>query len=96
MERYYNAGERPSEILTSEPHLAYREPVRLGTEFRMRELYQETLGVSNLTSRLDTVHLLMRHRNYLDVYFKDYRYFNERNIRHYPFTFGDLARDVMI
>lgn len=82
-------------MLKEEPHLAYRDKKRIITQFAMRELYQETLGETNFTTKYDAVHLLMRHRSYLDMHFKVYRYFNERNIRHYPFSFGDLARDVM-
>lgn len=45
--------------------------------------------------RMDTVHLLANHRWYLDPHFDHYRSFNERNVAHYPFTFGEMARLVM-
>ena len=80
--------------MRNESHLAYREEKRLATQFVIHELYQEKLLESNIV-KYDAVHLLVRHRNYLDMFFKDYRYFNERNILHYPFAFGDMARDVM-
>ena len=44
---------------------------------------------------LDSVHLLINHRFYLDLHFKTYRYFNEHNIQHYPFVFGKMARRVL-
>lgn len=68
---------------------------RLGTHFLIRELYQEKLWSSDFSVNYDVAHLLVRHRSYLDMYFKDYRYFNERNVMHYPFTFGDMARTVL-
>lgn len=61
----------------------------------MRELYQEKSDEYDWRQKLDTVHLLINHRTYLDMYFRFYRYFNERNILHYPFNFGDMARLVM-
>lgn len=45
--------------------------------------------------QMDTVHLLTNHRWYLDPNFDRYRTFNERNVLHYPYTFGEMARRVM-
>lgn len=60
----------------------------------MQGLYQN-LTWTTWDADIDTIHLLINHRHYLDVYFKDYRYFNERNIQHYPFVFGSMVRRVL-
>lgn len=77
------------------PELVHRVEHRFGTEFLMREIYQLTNQSYQWRKELDTIHLLINHRSYLDVYFKDYHYFNERNIVHYPFNFGEMARFVL-
>ncbi len=93
--RYYNSGDGPTaNILLKHPELVHREETRLGVKFMINELYKS----SNYTWRenLDTIHLLTKHRIYLDMTnIKLYNYFNERNIIHYPFTFGEMARRVM-
>ena len=92
--RYYNAGDKPTaELLLKRPELVHRQESRLGVKFMMREIYQSS--DYPWREELDAVHLLINHRMYLDMYFKDYRYFNERNILHYPFNFGEMARLVL-
>ena len=92
--RYYNAGDHPTaSILAKHPELVHREKTRLGTQYMLGEMYQFAGYPWN--EKLDTVHLLINHRSYLDVHFKDYRYFNERNIIHFPYKFGEMARRVL-
>ena len=55
-------------------------------------LYQN--NSTDWRQKQDTVHLLMNHRSYLDKHFKEYPEFNESNIVNYPYTFGQMARDV--
>ena len=94
--RYYNAGDHPTaNVLLKYPELVHREEYRLGIHFMMRQLYQSADFRTMWREELDTVHLLINHRSYLDFYFKDYRFFNERNIIHYPYTFGDMGRRVL-
>ena len=73
----------------------HREEGRLGVKFLVREMYQEKEDTFSWRDHLDTVHLLINHRSYLDMFYKDYRYFNERNIVHYPFNLGEMARVVL-
>lgn len=76
------------------PELVHRERKRLGVRFMVREMFQEKEKF-RWHEELDAVHLLINHRSYLDMFYKDYRYFNERNIMHYPFNFGEMARLVL-
>jgi hypothetical protein len=93
--RYYNAGERPTvEILYKQPELMHRVKLRLGVAQLMDELY-EFKEWPNWDQNYDTMHLLTGHRYYLDPHFKEYPDFNERNIQHYPYMFGKLARLVV-
>ena len=92
--RYYNAGDHPTaNILAKKPELVHREKTRLGTQFLIHEIYQ--LAGYPWKEKLDTVHLLINHRNYLDLNFKDYRNFNERNTIHFPYEFGEMVRFVL-
>lgn len=89
--RYYNAGERPTrEVLYHHPELCHRVKLRFGVHMLMRELY-DTADWSDWKSQ-DTIHLLINHRSYLDPHYKEFPEFNEQNINHYPFTFGQMAR----
>jgi hypothetical protein len=53
--------------------------------------YQNTQDWKKYTS----IHLLINHRDYLD---KDspIKEFNEKNIWHYNYTYGDMARSILI
>ena len=75
------------------PEVVHREKIRLGTQFLIHEIYQ--LTDYHWKDKLDTAHLLINHRNYIDLHFKDYRYFNERNIIHFPYEFGEMVRRVL-
>ncbi|XP_046452418.1 uncharacterized protein LOC124200288 [Daphnia pulex] len=91
---YFNAGDNPTHrILLKMPQLVKREETRLGINFMMRELFQSKDYAWKV--KLDTIHLLINHRRYLDMFFKDYRYFNEHNILHYPFIFAKMVKYVI-
>lgn len=81
-------------MLLHHPELVHREKTRLGTTFMMREIFQQSKNFL-WYNELDCVHLLINHRHYLDMFYKDYRYFNERNILHYPFNFGEMTMRVL-
>ena len=81
--------------MAKNPGLVHAVGTRLGISFLMRELYQNKENERDWRENFDTIHLLINHRHYLDIYFRTYRYFNERNILHYPFNFGEMARAVM-
>ena len=73
--------------------------LRIITSFYVANIKQMQGVFQNLTWTtwdvdLDSVHLLINHRFYLDLHFKTYRYFNEHNIQHYPFVFGKMAQRV--
>lgn len=44
--------------------------------------------------KMDTIHLLINHRDYLDKESK-IKQFDEKNIQNYEFTFGEIARDIL-
>lgn len=61
----------------------------------MRELY-DTTGWHGWRSDFDTMHLLINHRSYLDPHYKHYPEFDETNIASYPYTFGEMARLMLM
>ena len=75
------------------PELIHREKTRFGIHNMIGEMYQ--VADYPWEENLDTVHLLANHRSYIDIHFKDYRYFNERNIIHFPYKFGEMALSVL-
>ncbi|KZS18626.1 Uncharacterized protein APZ42_015162 [Daphnia magna] len=92
---YYNAGERPTtEILHRQPELMHRVKWRFGVHMLMQDLY-DSMEWPDWRLNQDTIHLLINHRSYLDPHFKEYPDFNDRNIQHYPYMFGQLARLVL-
>ena len=80
-------------ILEKSPELVHLVERRLGTHYMISEMYQWV--DYPWREKLDTAHLLINHRSYIEFYFKDYRYFNERNVVHYPYNFGAMARRVL-
>lgn len=90
---YYNAGCKPTEeVLYNRPELVHRVKLLFGVHMLVHRLYK--------TSWEDwrkqyTVHLLMRHRSYLDKeHLEKWPSFDEKNIKNYPMTFGEMAREV--
>ena len=92
--RYYNAGEKPTvEVLYKHPELVHRVKLKFGVHMLINQLYNSQ--VWDEWKSQDTIHLLMNHRYYLDPHFRDYPEFNQDNIKDYPYTFGQMARQVV-
>ncbi|XP_023716718.1 uncharacterized protein LOC111869411 isoform X3 [Cryptotermes secundus] len=92
---YFNAGEKPTrEVLWFKPELVHRVKVLFGVQGLSEELYR-TEGWYEWR-RFYAVHLLIRHRWYLDSLWNMFWWprLNENNILDYPKTFGEMARDV--
>ena len=64
---------------------------KLGTHFLDQELYTK---VWNGWKRLDTIHLLLNHRYYMDPE-STIKEFDLDNISSYNYTFGIIARDIL-
>ncbi len=91
--RYYNAGGRPTkEVLEKQPSIVHRVEKNFGVTVLLHMLYEELDWTE--WKQMDTVHVISNHRFYLDSNFEHYPVFNERNILHYPFAFGEMARRV--
>lgn len=92
-EWYYNAGCKPTEeVLYKRPELVHRVKLLFGVHMLVPQLYWTQWQEWR---QQYTVHLLIRHRSYLDQgHLKKWPIFNEVNIKHYPMTFGEMAREV--
>jgi len=91
-EWYYNGGYYPAEILLKDRNLAHIVKYKLGTQMLIGQLFK-TKNWSEW-KQMDTIHLLINHRSYLD---KDssIKEFNEINIINYEYTFGEIARHIL-
>ncbi len=103
-EWYYNGGHVPAKILLDFPQLAHVVENKLGTQDLVYELY----GAHNERFKgrkppnpnwhewknFDTIHLLIGHRFYLDMYspIKD---FTEENIWNYDEAYGRMCRTIL-
>ena len=91
--RYYNAGEKPThEVLEKHPELVHRVKMRFGVHIMADVLYETAWADWRFLQ--DTIHLLIRHRSYLDKHYKKCLVFNETNIINYPYTFGKMVLSV--
>ncbi|KAK4002361.1 hypothetical protein OUZ56_004195 [Daphnia magna] len=91
---YYNAGERPTtEILYRYPELVHRVKVQFGADISLSlNLYVE----KKFDWRpLDTIHLMINHRSYMDPYYNETPSFDENVIKTYPYPFGEMAREMV-
>lgn len=90
---YYNAGCKPTEeVLYKRPELVHRVKLLFGVHMLVHNLYK-TMWKD--WRKQYTVHLLMRHRSYLDKEHLDkWPSFDENNIKDYPMTFGEMAKEV--
>jgi hypothetical protein len=89
---YYNAGCKPAELLSKRPELVHRVNLLFGVHMLVPYLYH-TLWKE--WRQQYTVHLLTRHRTYLDKeHLQKWPSFDECNIKDYPMTFGEMAREV--
>ncbi len=77
--------------MTKNPELAHAVSRKLGTMNLIEELY-----MMNWTEwrSLDTMHLLINHRAYLDEE-SEIKEFDEANIQTYYFTYGEMCRDIL-
>jgi hypothetical protein len=90
---YYNAGCKPTEeLLYKRPELVHRVKFLFGVHKLVNNLYK--IKWKEWRQQY-TVHLLMRHRSYLDKeHLQNWSIFDEINIKDYPMTFGEMAREV--
>ncbi|CAF0723013.1 unnamed protein product [Brachionus calyciflorus] len=90
-EWYYNAGIVPTNIVLNHSYMAHTVRRKFGVGIHTDELYKQNWSS---WKRLDTIHLLINHRSYLDEEspIKD---FDEENILSYPYTYGEMCRLIM-
>ena len=90
---YYNAGCKPTEeVLYKRPELVHRVKLRFGVHMLARKLYR---SLWKEWRQQYTIHLLIRHRKSLDKKnFEKLPIFDEINIKDYPMTFGEMAREI--
>jgi len=90
---YYNAGCKPTEeVLYKRPELVHRVKLLFGVHWLVSKLYKQQWKEWR---QQYTVHLLIRHRsNHDKESFKKWAIFDEINIKDYPMTFGEMAREV--
>ena len=81
----------PAKILLKHRYLAHAVKNKLGTHMLVHNLYKTYWPE---WKSLDSIHLLINHRSYLD---KDspIKTFNEINIINYKFTYGYMVRDIL-
>jgi hypothetical protein len=92
---YYNAGCKPTEeVLYKRPELVHRVKLQFGVHMLVPELYRV---MWKEWRQQYTIHLLIRHRSYLDKeHLQKWPFFDEINIKDYPMTFGEMAREVYV
>jgi len=89
---YYNAGQLPTDsILAGNPGLVHRVPTLLGVHLLVEQLYKARWPQWRT---FYTIHLLTRHRSYLDAA-SPIKEFNAENIKVYPYTYGEMARKIL-
>jgi hypothetical protein len=81
-------------MLLNHRYLIHRVKNRLGTENLIHKLYFDK-NWKEYGKEFDAVHLLVNHRSYLDPK-SPIKEFNETNIRDYEFSFGRIARDILL
>jgi hypothetical protein len=92
-EWYYNAGCKPTEeLLYKRPELVHRVRLLFGVHKLVSKLYKV---MWKEWRQQYTIHLLIRHRYYFDdENSQKWPFFDEINIKDYPMTFGEMAREV--
>lgn len=81
----------PAKILLRDRYLAHAVRISLGTHMLINQLYKIYWPEWRT---LDTIHLLMGHRSYLDKE-SPIKEFSEQNIRTYNFTYGFMCREIL-
>jgi hypothetical protein len=92
---YYNAGQKPMrEVLIYKPELVHTVHTLLGVHTLSERLYIWDKWDS--WRKYYTVHLIVRHRNYMDTLWNNYWWpdLDETNICDYPKPFGVMAREI--
>ena len=81
----------PAQILSKNRELAHVVKEKLGTHMLIHNLFK---SYWKGWKDLDTIHLLINHRSYLDKEspIKD---FDEFNIKTYNYTYGFMVRDIL-
>lgn len=88
-------GQKPTiEILEQHPEIVHRVERYFGTQLFFDELYDKHDW--NDWYDFYSVHLAVHHRWYLDKSYKFYSTFNERTIKHYPYSFGEMVRNLFL
>jgi hypothetical protein len=90
---YYNAGCKPTyEIIYKRPELVHLVKTLFGEQLLMTQLYKSQWKEWR---QHYTIHLLIGHRSSWDAeHIKQWPIFDENNIKDYPMTFGEMAREV--
>jgi len=79
-------------VLYKRPELVHRVKLLFGVRMLVPELYKKQWKEWR---QQYTIHLLIRHRSHRDKeHFKKWPIFDEINIKDYPMTFGEMAREV--
>lgn len=81
----------PAKILLRDRYLARAVRITLGTHMLVPQLYHYYWPEWR---NLDTIHLLMGHRSYLDKS-SPIKEFDEENIKTYNFTYGEMCREIL-
>ncbi|XP_057376449.1 uncharacterized protein LOC130697557 [Daphnia carinata] len=91
---YYNAGERPTvEILYKHPELVHRVKMQFGADY---DLSYNLYTYKEFDWRtLDTVHLMINHRYYMDPRYNETPFFDENIVKNYAYPFGEMAREMI-
>jgi len=89
---YFNAGELPTKaVLYQHPEIVHRVKLLFGVHMLVKNLYKTFW---DKWEEQYTIHLLMRHRSYLDKN-SPIKEFDEQNIRRYNFTYGAMVRKII-
>jgi hypothetical protein len=81
----------PAKILLKHKYLAHAVKFKLGTHMLVNNLYKVNWPE---WKTLDTIHLLINHRYYLDKE-SPIKEFDEINIKTYKYTYGEMVRDIL-
>lgn len=88
-----NKGHFPAQILVKYKYLAHMEPYKLGVRYLANLFYLYKTNWSKWKN-MNTIHLLINHRSYSDV-FSPVTSYNEANYRLRNTTFADMIEDVV-
>jgi hypothetical protein len=84
-------GHAPANMLMKHRYLVRAVKTKLGTHMLSPQLYNMYWPE---WKQLDTIHLLINHRSYLDKN-SPIKEFNAENIATYNYTYGEMCRDIL-